>query len=344
MRRLLLAAVLLALTLPLSAARPPDFCEKRPTHPHCRPAPTPTATPTPTPAPGTPQLLFGLGPEADAAVKDRLVSDAPVNMLSSWYNGPGDLGWMTGWGTCSDSCPSFVERMYDQGFALHLIVWSDVPEVSLSTQYGPACGRAYPLSSRFLGDMQQLADTFAPRAPGDRLYVTLFTEFQTFPCTDNQWLGSENYYRALKDQYTAAKEIFRSSGGKVSLGWGGWQSRWDDPAKGGGRSLFPHFADVMDASDFTSFQAMQGDSNVSDVREMTRILGAHGPVMQAHWGLDPIGQGTTQSNDMHTMLTDAYIAEVTGLGLFAFSFMHPHFASEELYTFVRDGVRRFGAP
>lgn len=296
--------------------------------------------------PCPPKLLFGLGPEADAAQTNRLVIDAPVHMLSSWYNGPGDLGWMTGWGTCTDSCPPFVDRKYAQGFAMHLIVWSDVPEVSLTTQYGPACGRAYPLSAGFLGDMAALADTFASSNLADRFYVTLFTEFQTYPCIDNQWVGAENYYRALKDQYLAAVGVFHqhAPNAKVSLGWGGWQTRWDDPANGGGRSLFGYFADVMAASDFESFQAMQADSNVTDVTEMTRTLGAYGPVMLAHYGVDPVAQATTQTSDLHTMLTDSYLAQVKSLGLFAFSFMHGNFASESLYTFTRDAVRRYGAP
>ena len=104
--------------------------------------------------------------------------------------------------------------------------------------------------------MTQLAQTFAGSGP---LYVTLFTELQTYPCTDNTWVGSENYYRALQDQYLAALAVFRqhAPNAKVSLGWGGWQARWDDPAKGGGRSLFPYFADVLAASDFQSFQAME---------------------------------------------------------------------------------------
>ena len=67
------------------------------------------------------------------------------------------------------------------------------------------------------------------------------------------------YLRALKDRYLEARSAIRSAApnAKVSLGWGGWQTRWDDAAKGGGRSMFQYFADVMRASDFQSFQAMQ---------------------------------------------------------------------------------------
>ena len=67
-------------------------------------------------------------------------------------------------------------------------------EESLSTKYGPACGWTYSFSAMFASDMTQLAQTFKGSGP---LYVTTFTEFQTYSCSDNAWLGSENYYRAL---------------------------------------------------------------------------------------------------------------------------------------------------
>jgi hypothetical protein len=38
-------------------------------------------------------------------------------------------------------------------------VFSDLPETQIQTKYGTACGRPYPLSDRFLGDMQQLAQS-----------------------------------------------------------------------------------------------------------------------------------------------------------------------------------------
>ena len=102
-------------------------------------------------------------------------------MLSSWYNGPDDLSWMTGWrgGTVPDS--------YAAGYAMHLIGWTGDPERTVDTAYGPACGRAYPLSSRFVDDMKQLALIFGGAVSGPPLYVTLFTEFQTYPCVDNTW-------------------------------------------------------------------------------------------------------------------------------------------------------------
>jgi PA14 domain len=131
---------------------------------------------------------------------------------------------------------------------------------------------------------------------------------------------------------------------QVSLGWGGWQTRWDDPASGAGRSMFAYFADVLRASDFQSFQAMQSDTNIADVRAMVRTLGAYGPVMLAHYKPDN-GSQTTFDQDLRTMLTDSYLAEVTQAGLFAWSFMDNKnlSASETSYQFAMAAVMRYGA-
>lgn len=341
-----LAVCVFAPSVALSA--PQDFCDRLPEHWKCAtPAPTATASPTPsvtpTPTPTVaPSLLFGMGPEADGALRSRLYAEAPVNLLTSWYNGPNDLGWMPGWED------DLVPQAYARGEALHLIVWSDVPETTLATKYGTACGRAYPLSDRFLDDMRTLAHTFRVRDADDRFYVTMWSEFQTFACSDNAWNPSpqtNTYWRALKDRYLEVLPIFRAAGGEVSLGWGGWQSRFDDPAIGGGRSMFQYFADVMNASDFQAFQAMQSDSNVTDVRDMTRILEPYpGDTMLAHYKPDNSSQATFDA-DTRAMLTDSYLAEMTSHGLFAWSFMdNVNLSVESSYLNVRDAVRRFGAP
>jgi hypothetical protein len=231
---------------------------------------------------------------------------------------------------------------------MHLIVWSGDAEGTLSTRYGPACGRAYPLSSRFLDDMRKLALVFAGRRAGPPLYVTLFTELQTYPCHDNAWAADAatvNYYRALKAQYLAALATFHSlaPNSRVSLGWGGWQTRWDAPGIGGGRSMFPHFVDVMKASDFQSFQAMDGKSNVADVLRMTSVLGRYGPVMLAHYKPED-GSQSTFNSDITSMLTDGYVREATRRGLFAFSFMDNKLldADPGISQFVSNAIARYG--
>lgn len=246
---------------------------------------------------------------------------------------------MTGWRD------GFVPQAYRSGYALHLIVYSGQPQTTITTRYGQACGEAYPLSGRFIDDMKQLARTFAGSG---RFYVTLFTEFQTYACTTNSWNPNPQtnaYWRALKDQYMAALRTFHAyaPNSRISLGWGGWQTRWDDPAIGGGRSMFKHFADVMRASDFESFQAMQTDTNVGDVLAMTRTLGAYGPVMLAHYKPDNGSQAVFDA-DTRAMLTDSYLRKLVAARLFAWSFMDDRniVSSTSAYDRISAAVRRYG--
>lgn len=292
---------------------------------------------TAAPPAAAPRLLFGLGPTAEGASQQPLTKEAPVRMLTTWYNGPNDLNWLKPWK--NDRVPN----SYAQGYALHLIVYSSGPRAALTTTHGPACGIAYPLSSEFLTHITELAQTFAGSGP---LYVTLFTEFQTYTCTHNQWPGNENYWQALKDRYREALALFHqhAPNSQVSLGWGGWQSSWaGTPDKGDGRLLFGYFADALGESDFQSFQAMDGASNVEAVRQMTQILGAYGPVLLAHYKPDNGSQATFDA-DTRAMLTDSFLTEMTAAGLFAWSFMdHNNLsASDTSYQFVKDAVRRYG--
>lgn len=294
----------------------------KPVTPPAKPKPTaappaaavPQATPIPV-LPARKPLLFGLGPQADSAERQRLVQEAPVKMLTSWYNSPRDLTFMRGWKA------SYIPGVYAKGYALHLVIWTDKPEGEITTKYGPACGRSYPFSETFAADMRELSAIYRGSGP---LYVSMFTEFQTFPCKDNTWQGNENYYRALMDQYRLARDIFKSDApnSQVSLTWGGWQARWDDPRQGGGRSLIPHFADVMNASDFQSFQAMDSSTNVKDIIDMSGILHAYGDgrVMIAHYKPDNVSQATW-NQDMTTLFTPTTVEKLSSNGVFSFSFM-----------------------
>src|SRR4051794_7152869 len=98
-------------------------------------------------------------------------------MLTSWYNRPSDFAeFMDGWRQ------SVVPRLYQAGYVMHVVQWVPEGEGQLTTNHGPACGRAYPLSSAFLDDMKHLAQIFGGAANGPPLYITLFTEFSTYPC------------------------------------------------------------------------------------------------------------------------------------------------------------------
>ena len=285
-----------------------------------------------------PQVMFGIGSEADGARTSALANQAPVKMLTSWYNGPGDLAWMQNWQTTE------VPSDYAAGYAMQLVVWTNGSGTNLSTPYGPACGQPYALSAAFLNDMKRLATIYKGSGP---LYVSLFAEFQTYTCVNNQWAGNENYWRALKDQYLKVRDIFHqiAPNSKVALCWGGWQMRWDDPAKGAGRSLFQYFSDVMSASDFQSFQAMASDSNVADVQNMTARLHQWGPVMLAYYQSGNNSQALFDA-DTQAMLNDTFMQQVTNNGLFAFNFMDSSRlnASTSSFNFVKNAVTRYGIP
>ena len=298
-----------------------------------------SSTPSPEPTDNEkkiPQLIFGMGSEADGAEKTNLVREAPVKMLTSWYNGPSDLEWMTGWKN------NLVPRLYSEGYTLHLIVFTEKPEGEVATSAGPACGREYPVSTRILDDMKKLATTFAGEG---RLYVTLFTEFQTYPCEDNKWVGSENYYKALKANYYSIKDIFHqhAPNARVGISWGGWQSRWDDVEGGGGRSLIPYFADLMKDSDIVAFQAMESGSNVDDIRNMTHILGTYGkPVILSHYKPDNRSQDTFDA-DMRSVLTQDYLNDLTSHGLIALSFMDSDNMDQDakIYQFIKSAIIKY---
>src|SRR5207244_3554316 len=94
-------------------------------------------------------------------------------------------------------------------------------------------------------------------------------------------------------QFRKTKDIFhqKNPNTKVGISWGGWQAGWDDPANGGGRSLFNHFADILQESDFTAFQAMESRKgvNTQDINVMTQVLSTYKNTMNIRNDLSPSG-------------------------------------------------------
>jgi len=113
--------------------------------------------------------------------------------------------------------------------------------------------------------------------------------------------------------------------------------------QGGGRSLFKHFADVMNTSDFQSFQAMAGTGNVAIVTDMTKALHPYsGGVMIAHYKPDN-GSQSTFNVDMRDIFTPASMAVLQQNGLFAFSFMDTNNmnSSETAYQAVKKIIESY---
>ena len=96
--------------------------------------------------------------------------------------------------------------------------------------------------------------------------------------------------------------------------------------------MVPYLADILMASDFQSFQAMESDTNVEDVRAMVQLLGPYGQVMLAHYKPDTASQ-TTFESDLHAMLTDAYLRELATAG-----FLRP-FTQAEAAPFTQGVLR-----
>ncbi len=307
--------------------------------PNPTPTVTPSSTPTITPAPvvtASNKILFGIGSQAGPAMDFRLVQEAPVHMLTSWYNGPSDLEWMR------VQQNDLIPRLYANNYTVHLITWTDLPEEDINTPHGPACGRPYPVSDQVVEDMKQLAQIY--NGPGP-MYVSLFTEFPSFTCVDNNWNGNENYWRTLQDNYRKIQDNFHlyAPSSKVSLSWGGWLSRYDDQENQGGRSLIPYFADTIRSSDFSSFQTMESDTNVDEIENMTSILGSYGkPVMLSHYKPSNHSHEVFDA-DMRTLFTDEMIRQLTSKGLFAISFMDAEMIdnSETSYQLVKNGIQKY---
>lgn len=305
-------------------------------NPTTSPSPSPIPTPSPLPTPPL-KIIFGIGSQAGPAMDYRLVKEARVKMLTSWYNGPNDLVWM------KVQQNDLIPRLYKNKFIVHLITWTDLPEEEIQTPYGPACGRPYPVSTQILEDMKNLAQIYNGNGS---MYVTLFTEFQTYTCVDNNWNGNENYYKTLKDNYFKIQEIFHkyAPNSKVAISWGGWINRYDDKENQGGRSLFSHFEDLLRKSDFTAFQSMESDTNIKDITEMTHILGSYKkPVMLSHY--KPSNSSEMVFNDdIQKLFTDTTVRELIKNGLFAFSFMDSEIIDDHDSSFqvVKSVVNKYG--
>jgi hypothetical protein len=90
---------------------------------------------------------------------------------------------------------------------------------------------------------------------------------------------------------------------------------------------------------------MATDSNVAQIRTMTKILGKYGPVMLAHYLPSPAPQATIANADMKALFTDASLRNLVKDGLFAWGFMDERSfgGSDALYKFAQDAVWRYGA-
>lgn len=301
-----------------------------------------------------PRIMFGQGPAGGDRLREaELVAEANLGMLTTWYNGPGDLQWQR------DYRQNFVPQAYANGYALHVVTFTETPngeaqdEQDIETSYGTACGRAYPLSKEFQKDIIEVAEIWKGQAGNPPLYITLFTEFQTYPCRNNAWQPDEktrNYYLALKDSYRQAASSLRrlAPNAQVSIGWGGWQAYSGNAATGEGMHMLRHFADIMQESDFVSIQAMDSTGkNPLDILRMATLIRHYAPkkpIMIAHFKPDNGNQAQFEA-DLKAILNDAYMRKLVELDIFAFSFMdntNQHNNPQFYRDFMVPNIRKYG--
>ncbi|MEV8511766.1 carbohydrate-binding domain-containing protein [Dactylosporangium sp. NPDC051484] len=258
-----------------------------------------------------PRVLWGLGPGIADAVAAPVYRDAGMGMVTTWYNGPDDLAWISGYAR-----PSTISDLYGSGKAIELVVWlADHPQ--------------YAVGEQFQRDIEVVTSALKGSGPHyGPLYVVLFTEWETYS-------SEPGYPERLKAAYLKAAAAIRAqyAGARVALGFGGylWDSRGD-------RDL-SFWSDAIAASDFTSVQQMQACDNEHDgqsalvpqIQTSVRQLGSYGkPVMISHfklWG-GPECQVRAFDKFTKTMLNDSSMAELTSDGLFAWNFMPDHYLND----------------
>lgn len=243
-----------------------------------------------------PRILWGVGDQLGPALDSSLYRHGVADMVTAWFNGPGDLDWMP------DAEGPAVARVYAAGGAVELIVWlDDDPQ--------------YAISERFQSDIRVL--TRLHRGPGP-LYVVLFTEFETYQG------GDAAYQTSLLDAYRRAVLAIHQEdrAARVALGFGGYA--WDGVQD---RDLTP-YRDAIAASDFLAVQQMQACDGVVDaaarLRGSVRQLGRFGkPVMISHFKL--WGEKACQRKALERFTADVFtttsLRELTRAGLFAWCFM-----------------------
>ncbi|MEV4702441.1 hypothetical protein [Actinoplanes sp. NPDC049316] len=258
-----------------------------------------------------PRILWGIGDQLGPALGSSLYRHGVAHMVTAWFNGPGDLDWM------SETDGSAAAGIYAAGGAVELVVWlDDDPQ--------------YAISTRFQSDIRLLTRLHKGSGPDyGPLYVVLFTELETYSG------GDPAYRTALLDAYRRAVVAIHEeySGARVALGFGGYG--WDGVHD---RDLTA-YRDAIAVSDFVTVQQMQPceglltgqDDAAARVRTSVRQLGRYGkPVMISHfklWG-DERCQREAFERFTADVFTAASLRDLVRDGLFAWGFMADDYINE----------------
>lgn len=259
-----------------------------------------------------PEILWGMGDQIDGATSTPIYKNAPIGMVTSWFNKPNDLNWMRGYKN-----ETTMSNLYRRGYAQELVIWlADYPE--------------YAVSAEFQDDLKELIRIFKGNGPHyGPLYVVLFTEFETYS-------QDSTYFANLKEAFLHGKKNIKEeySEAFVALGFGGYG--WIGQAK---RELHEWQKEALEASDFAAVQHMHHASRldlmVPQVRRSVRQLGSFGkPVMVSDfklWSNEGDASGLP-SNSFNNFINQVFSREslqsLADDGLFAWDFMDDDYIND----------------
>ena len=212
-----------------------------------------------------PVIVWGLGDTESAAKAQPLFTDAGMEIISHWFNGPED--WQ--WGYESSKDQKKIRQQNDNGRSIQIIVWLADYE-----KKNPGY-----LTGKFLReDAARLARIWSGNGYcSDRLFFGLFTEFETYP----NHLTREEILEAYKKARKTIKEVAPDA--SVGLGFGGysWLGR-------GEVDLSPYEEILRYHSDIACVQQMHDYVNYplmcEQVPKSIAQLGRYGlPVMVSHF-------------------------------------------------------------
>lgn len=250
--------------------------------------------------PSSPRFIFGLGDQIGAATSRPVFNEAPMRMITSWYNGRSDLTWMSGYQRTNT-----MSGWYGKGYAMELVVWL-------------ANDPSYAVSEDFQRDIELLTKVFRGNGPHyGPLYIVLFTELETYS-------KDPAYFESLRTAYKNAAAVIHATYDKahVGLGFGGYGWLLGDT-----RDLSA-WEPAIEVSDFVAAQHMHHCSRLDLMKtQLPRAieqLGSYGkPVFVSHfkfWG-EAECQRDAFKRFMDEVLTDTSLAGFHRQGLRAWGFM-----------------------
>lgn len=274
------------------------------------------------------KIQIGLGEDPEKILKwdkeaSPILKGISPSILTAWLNAKDSQSSnLDEWLSWKES--GFLKELESKGYRLHVVTWEDIA----------VTGGQYHIGKGFQNDMKELSNLLKSQGISSPLF-SLATEFATYI---EPWdTYNKSYHDAFIASIRGAKNAIKStlSGAEVSLSWGGWVVTFEDPAEGKGRSMVPHFGELMKTMDFISFQSMRDfktgewspEINAVDIGNPAQILMCleffkkwHNRFMVSHYAPHN-KRADVIADDMWRMSSIAWQRKARDLGLFALSHM-----------------------